>query len=156
MLQRVSVGLVAVAALLTVALLDGLLAQRYGEWHLPPAFARGSLVPIAVASLMAIAGIELAWMCRKAGHHPHTPWAVLMIVALVISPWLCAAGVLGDGVADVEALPWQMMLVIVGVAGTFLLHIIRGQRNTSLGDVAATTLIIIYLGLFPSFAVLMR
>ena len=95
-------------------------------------------------------------MLRAAGLRPSVMWATLSCAVLMLSPWLCAGGMLGDQPVDVEGIHWQVIWLTVGFLGAAVIHLRRGGTETGITDVAATLLIVLYLGFLPSFAIQLR
>jgi len=153
--SRIVYGLLAGAATIALMMFDALIARYVdsGRW---PLLTRGSLIPLLFTAVMVAAALEAARLLRRMGHHPHTTWAVAMGALLMLSPWLAAGRVLGGSIIDVEALPWQIVWLIVAILGAAVLHLRRGASPGAPADIACTLLIITYLGFLPSFAVLLR
>ena len=156
MLQRVAIGTLASAVLLAVMMLDALIAQRASESGSGELLMRGSVIPLLFTGIILAGALELGRLMQRAGLKPHMPWAAAMCAALMLSPWLCAGEVLGDGIVDVEALPWHVVWLLVAVLGAAVAHLARGASPSALADLGATGLIILYLGFLPSFAIMLR
>jgi phosphatidate cytidylyltransferase len=157
LLQRILTGTVAVTLLLSIVAVDIYLAGRH--WG-PEAFEslirRGSLIPLFFAGVMALAVLELTHILRAAGQRPDLRWCLATCCLLVLSPWLCAGGVLGDGILDLEAVHFQTVWLIAALIGAVMLQVFRGMSPTAIPDLASTWFVILYLGFLPSFAVLLR
>ncbi len=154
MAQRIFFGAIAISIVFGLFSVDAFLSSL-------PRFAgtmldRGSFLPLAMALVSMMAVAELAKMCRANGSHPNQVWASLCCLALVIAPWLSAAGLLGDGPTNLEAIHFQYFLVGVAFIGGGFVALRRKDVTTGLSDVAATWLLIIYGGVLPSFLVIMR
>ncbi len=157
MLYRLVYGTTAALALLTVVAADAYLADAAAERAAPATLVRhGSIIPLAFTAVIALGAIELGRLLRVSGHRPSVAWATLSCAVLMLSPWLCAGGVLGDHPVDVEGLHWQVIWIAVAVLGTVVVHLCRGGSATALTDVAATLLIVLYVGFLPSFAIQLR
>ncbi|NOT00722.1 MAG: phosphatidate cytidylyltransferase [Phycisphaerales bacterium] len=157
MYQRIATGVVGVAALLFVVMLDAFIAGRAGEWGVAAdLLSRGSVIPLLFAMIMVAAVVESSDLMRRAGCRPHTGLAAVWVVVLMVSPWLCAGRMLGDAPADVEGFRWQ----VIWLSGSFVCvgtwHLKRGVDRAALADLGSTILLILYLGLLPSFAVQLR
>ncbi len=117
---------------------------------------RGSLLPLACLLMVMLGAVELAKMLRARGMHPLVFFAYAMVLVLMLTPWLSAAGWLGTGPAQVEGLHWQVVVLAAAVVGSGLFIVLRGQPAGALHDLGATFLIVFYLGFLGSFAVQLR
>ncbi len=154
MAQRIFFGAIAISIIFGLFSADAFLSSL-------PTFAgtlldRGSFLPIAMAIVSMMAVSELAKMCRAIGAHPSQMWASISCTVLVISPWFSAAGLLGDGPTNLEAIHLQYFLVGIALLVGGFVSLLRKDVTTGLSDVASTWLLIIYGGLLPSFLVIMR
>ena len=154
MAQRIFFGAIAISIVFGLFSADAHLSSL-------PAFAgtlldRGSFLPVALAIVSMMAAAELASMCRAIGSHPSLWWASVSCLALVIAPWLSAAGWLGDGPTNLEAVHFQYFLMAIAFLGGGFVALRRKDVTTGLSDVASTWLLIIYGGVLPSFLVVMR
>lgn len=159
--RRVLVGGTAVLLLVSVYLLDVLVARA--ARHAPglPAwladlFSRGSAIPLVFLGMALYGARELDRLLRGKSCRPFFSFALASIAALMLLPWLSAAGLLGNGPAAVEGLyPHLVCMVLVGV-GICAMTVLRGATTDSMRDAAATFFLIIYVGLMPSFAIQIR
>ncbi|MCP4245696.1 MAG: phosphatidate cytidylyltransferase [bacterium] len=157
MQQRVYYGLLAIVALASVTLLDGVLAVAWPpDWPLGALVARGTFIPLLFAGLVLAAGFEMLRLMAAVGLRPHKLLALVMTVLLLVSPWLCAAGVLGNSPSDVEGVRWQLVWLVVLLVGSGVAYVARGVSEGSIADIGATWFMVLYLGLFPSFVVQLR
>lgn len=157
MLIRIVFGSLAVSVLLAVAVSDALIADKAQEsWPLGLLLGRGSLIPVALTAVVMLGLVELVRLLRALGNRPHAAWAALSCAVLMLSPWLCAGGVLGDSPVDVEAVQWQIAWLMIAMLGAVVVHLPRGATPTAVSDLGATWLIIVYLGFLPSFMIQLR
>ncbi len=157
MINRLVYGSIAVLALLTAVASDAALASRSEGSHMLSSLIRaGSVIPIVFTLVVIVCAGEILRLLRLLGHRPAVAWSVLVCAMLMLSPWLCAGGVLGDSPVDVEGLHWQIVWVTLGFIGAAVIHLRRGVSSTALGDLGATTVTIMYAGVLPSFAIQMR
>ncbi len=156
MLNRIAYGTSAAVMFMVVMAFDAVFALQQSQSNPTGIWCFGSLVPIALGIIVILCAVELVKLLRSVGHRPHTAFAIIMCVVLVASPWLCAGGVLGESQVDVEALQWQVVWIVVAVFGAVFLQLARGVSLTTMGDLGSTWLIVLYLGLLPSFAVQLR
>jgi len=156
--QRIIYGSLAILVLLAIFLVDVTIAQSSQSVTGPIGrlIERGSLVPLFVAVVGMAGSWELAALLRKKSQRPHTWFAVGMVGAITLSPWLSAAGFLGQGPAAVEGVFNVLLLVAMAMIGTGLITVLRGNPADSLTRSAATLFIILYIGLLGSFAVQLR
>lgn len=153
-----SYGTAAILAILTLVLLDVLIAQwaERTDGALCELLERGSILPITFLVIVVLGAMELATMLRAGGAAPNVKFALTMITLLMLAPWLSAAGWLGNGPAQVEGLYWQIVLLVVAVVGNGIL-LVRGRSpDGSLQNFGATLLMVFYLGFLGSFAVQLR
>lgn len=157
-LQRIGYGATAIAVLLGVFLADAGIAMRLAqsEGMLAALFRRGSVIPAVVLAFCCVGAAEMDAMLRARGARPFSGLAYAMIVTLVLSPWLSAAGWLGQQPAVLEGLYWSVIGVGLSVFGVGCLAIVRGDPVGSTRDIAVTILMILYLGFLPSFALQLR
>ncbi len=157
MLNRISYGAVAILALVTVVATDAFIASTTEpDARFAALLRHGSVMPVFFSLVMVVGVAELTRLLGLLGHRPSVVWASLMCVVLMLSPWLCAGGVLGSSPVDVEGLHWQVIWLLVAVLGTMVVHLRRGVSQQAMADLGATLLTIVYLGFLPSFAVQMR
>lgn len=158
MVQRVVYGALAITVLGFVFLLDILIAKDAADLEGPlgDLLRRGSVFPLALVVLMSVAGLELARLLRAAGARPYARFAHAMIAAMVLAPWLSAAGWLGSGVAQVEGLFWQVILLMASGVGCMTLAVARGTPKRCVADTGATLTMILLLGFLASFCLQLR
>jgi len=155
-LNRIAYGTFAAATFIIVMAFDAILAMRQSQSNPSAIWCYGSLVPLAICVIVVVCAMELVTLLRNAGQHPHSVFAIIMCVILVASPWLCAGGILGESQVDVEAIQWQVVWIVVAVFGAVFLQFARGAGPSAMADLASTWLVVLYLGLLPSFAVQIR
>ncbi|MEE9295896.1 MAG: phosphatidate cytidylyltransferase [Phycisphaerae bacterium] len=157
MLNRLAYGAVAILALVTVVAADAFLADEASDRSvLGDLLRHGSLIPILFTLVVLRGVMEFVTILRAAGHKPCGGWAMLSCAVLMLSPWLCAGGILGHNPVDVEGLHWQVIWLGAAVLGAALIHVARGVSPNVIADLASTMLIILYLGFLPSFAIQLR
>jgi len=157
MQQRVFYGLVAVSLLFLVAAADALLAIEYpAGWPLARLIARGSTLPLTFAALVLAGGFEMLRLLRTVGLRPHARIGLILSVVMVLSPWLCAAGLLGRSPVDTEGQRWQLIWLIVLVVASGIAQLRRREMNGAIADLGATWLMVLYLGFGAGFAVQLR
>ncbi|NOX57598.1 MAG: phosphatidate cytidylyltransferase [Planctomycetes bacterium] len=154
MTQRISFGAIAIAIVFALFAADAHVSSF--PIVAGTLFARGSFLPIAMAIIGVLAVKELASMCRATGASPGELWATISCVALILAPWLGAAGLLGEGPTDLEAMHLQMFLVAAAFLGSGLGVLRRSDVEWGLTDIAGTWLLFIYCGVLPSFLVILR
>lgn len=159
--QRVLVGGTAVILLVSIYLLDVLLARaaRYAP-SLPEWFAallsRGSAIPLVFLAMALYGARELDRLLRGKSFRPFFLFALTSIAAMMLLPWFSAAGLLGSGPAAVEGLyPHLVCMAFIGV-GICAMTVLRGTTLDSMRDAGATFFLITYVGFMPSFAIHIR
>ena len=168
--QRIAYGTAAILAVVSLFLADVQLGKEatvsvdpvlLGDitWR-ATAFGhllrRGSMIPLMVFVACVAAAVELVRFLREKGARPFHRFAYAMVVVTLAVPWLSAAGWLGHGVAEVEGLLWSLASIVLLVIGTGVLMVLRRDTEDALRDVAATWLIVLYVGFLPSFALHLR
>ncbi len=158
MVQRVAYGALALTVLCLLFVADILIAEQFEatEGPIGDLLGRGNILPLLFLFVMLRGAVELGRLLRAKGARPHTPFAYLMIVILLLTPWLSAAGWLGSGVVEQEGLYWPIVWVIVAVVGAGALTVIRGHPEGTFRDVGATLTMIFYLGFLSSFGLQLR
>lgn len=158
MLQRILTGITAIAILLTLVMAEVFFAER--QWPDHPLIEKlalhGSLIPILFTGVILVSVAEMNFILKKANLKPQARWAATCCVVLMLSPWLCAAGIIGNGVIDVEALHWQLLWFAAAVISSVAIQLRNPSTTTAITDLASTWMIIIYVGLLPSFAIQLR
>ncbi|MGD2109036.1 MAG: phosphatidate cytidylyltransferase [Phycisphaerae bacterium] len=159
MTQRVTFGTLAIAVLVFAFAVDIRIAEWYAvrtDGALGELLARGSTIPLLVAGLTVLGAIELGRLLRRTAAQAHIGFACVMVAALILCPWLSAAGWLGDFPAAVEGLFWEVFVLIAAVIGAAILTILRRNPDGALRDFGATCIPIFYIGFLTSFAVQLR
>ncbi len=156
--QRVAYGALAIGVLVLLFMQDVVIAKH--SVQLPGALGdllrRGSLIPLLCIGVLLRGAMELNRILLAKEIRPHALFAYLMIVVLLLVPWLSAAGLLGSDVRDQEGLFWQLIAVMVTVLGAGALCVVRGHPRGALPDMAATLLVVFYVGFLGSFALQLR
>lgn len=157
MIQRIWYGLLAVFACIAIVLLDISIAHWADatRWW-GRLLSHGSVIPLLSALLVLLGAVELKKMLAARGIRAHMGFAGFIICALMLSPWLSAAWLLGERADQVEGLYWQLAWIALGAVGAGVLAVRRGDVHGSMSSFGATMFAIIYLGLLPSFAILIR
>jgi phosphatidate cytidylyltransferase len=154
MSQRIAYGAFAIALLLIIVCGDAALAVR------PPFAARllerGSLIPLTVGLLAALAAREFAVLLAARGITVYLGWAMSASVMLAILPWIVAAGTFGRGSWTSEGLQIQVLATAAALLIAGFIGLIRQDVENGLTSVAGTWLIIGYGGLLSSFLTLLR
>ena len=156
--QRVAFGAAAILSVLTLVLLDAHVAKLAADedGKIAELLERGSFLPLTCLVMILFGAGELARLLQAKGAKPHATFALVMIAALMLAPWLSAAGWLGTGPVKVEGLYWQIVLLAVSLAGGGILLVFRRRSEGSLADLGATILMVFYLGFLGSFAIQLR
>ncbi|UCE58378.1 MAG: phosphatidate cytidylyltransferase [Phycisphaerales bacterium] len=158
MARRIAYGAMTIAVVLAIVSLDALIATESDgrSGPLGELLCRGSAIPIALVVLFLLGAVELNHLLRLRGTRPHTGFAYLMIVILMLAPWLSAAGWLGQGAAEVEGMYWQVVFLMAATIGTAVLTVIRAATDGAMRDMGVTLLMIVFLGFLGSFGVQLR
>ncbi len=158
MAQRVAYGALAIAVLVLLFIQDVIIAKQSIETAGPlgELLRRGSLIPLLFIVVLLRGAVELNRIFRAKEIRPHSAFAYLMILVLLLTPWLSAAGWLGADVRDLEGLFWQLIALMATVLGAGLLCVLRGHPRGALLDMAATLLMVFYVGFLGSFGLQLR
>jgi len=168
--QRVTYGAAAILFLLSLFLLDVLIAKEATlplgpdvvtvvTWRNGPVgslLRHGSVLPLTFFVVMLAGALELNRLLRAKGARPCSKFAYLMILLTLAVPWLSPSGLLGNGVAESEGLMWSIVCVMTTIIGAGTLVVLRRDATDALRDVGATVLIVIYLGFLSSFGLHLR
>lgn len=158
MAQRVAYGALAIAVLVLLFMQDVLVAKHSIALVGPlgDLLRRGSFIPLLFVVVLLRGAMELDRILRAKDVKPHSAFAYLMILVLLLTPWLSAAGWLGADVRDQEGLFWQLVALMATVIGAGLLCVLRGHPRGALPDMAATLLMVFYVGFLGSFGLQLR
>ncbi len=158
MARRIAYGAMTIAVVLAIVSLDALIATESDgrSGPLGELLRRGSAIPIAMIVVFLLGAVELNHLLRLRGARPHTGFAYLMIVILMLAPWLSAAGWLGQGAAEVEGMYWQVVFLMAAAVGTAVLTVLRAETNGAMRDMGVTLMMIVCLGFLGSFGVQLR
>lgn len=168
--QRVTYGTAAILFLLSLFLLDVLIAKEATvptgpgidttvTWRDGPVgslLRHGSVLPLTFLVVILAGARELVRLLRSKGARPCGKFAGLMIALILAVPWLSPTGLLGSGVAESEGLMWSIVCVMVTIVGAGALVVLRRDTNDAMRDVGATVLIVTYLGFLSSFGLHLR
>lgn len=158
MVQRIFFGTLFLVVLITLSMLDALIAAQAVEVPAPlgELLQHGSVMPLAILVVFVTGAVELNHLFRLRSARPYPVFACVMAGLLLISPWLSSAGLLGGAGPKVEGLYWQMVWMIVSVAGVGTIPLVRRNTDGALRDGAATLMIISYVGFLGSFGLQIR
>ncbi len=158
MIQRIGYGALAIAVLVLLFVQDVVIAREAVAVAGPfgDLLRRGSLIPLLFVVVLLRASVELSRIMRAKGIRPHSGFANLMILALLLAPWLSAAGWLGSEVASQEGWMWQLSILMAAPLGTGLLIVLRRDPRGSIHNAGATLLIVFYLGFLGSLGLMLR
>ena len=117
---------------------------------------RGGPSTLLVCLLAMTAAFEFNKLLAVKGLRPMSKWTVSMAGALVLAPWL--AGLLADDLGAAALLDFRitMAVLIVALLGVALGLIVRRDPARGLADFGGAALVIVYVGLFMSFAARLR
>jgi len=170
MSQRVTYGTAAILMLLSVFLLDVLIAKEatvpadpgvnaVATWRhssFGSLLRHGSVLPCTFFVVILAGAREFDRLLRAKGARPCSKFAYLMILVMLAVPWLSPAGLLGHGVAESEGLMWSMVCLMVTMIGAGSLIVLRRNTDHALRDAGATVLLVTYLGFLSSFGLHLR
>jgi len=158
MVRRVACGVPVVALLCLLFVADALIARTAADLPGPlgDLLRRGSILPLVSVAVFLLGAVEMNHLLRLQGTHPHSRFAYLTVAVLVLAPWLSSAGWLGSGPRLTDGIFWLASLLVAAGIGVGVLAIFRRDPKGTLGDVGATFLVVVYLGVFGSFAMQIR
>ena len=156
--QRVVYGAAAILGLLMLFTLDVLIAETSMEVDgaLGDLLYRGSILPLFFLVTILLGAREMNRLLRAKAARPHALFSYLMIAALMLTPWLSAAGWLGSGPDEVEGLYWQIVWLMVTGIGAGILTVVRRSPEGTFRDMGATFIVVFYLGFLGSFGLQLR
>jgi len=165
--QRLLFGTLMIAAVGGLATLDGWLSARgLGGPAVRTGFDAASGVfcglPLAllVMVLVVLGSYELGELCRAGGYKPVTHWAAFVGAGLTIVPWVEMQRRVGPAGSLTPLAPVDLSLTVLwltgGVLGASLAVLARKTTERAIGNLGATLLIVLYLGLLGSFVVRIR
>jgi phosphatidate cytidylyltransferase len=158
MVQRLAYGALAIAVLVLLFMVDVLIAQESDKLDglLGDLLRHGSVLPLVFLGLASLGAFELGRLLRAKGTEPNMIFAHVAIAALLLSPWLSAAGWLGASPAAIEGLYWQVAILAAAMIGAGILAVRRRDPAGALRDLGATLVPILYLGFLASFGLQLR
>lgn len=147
-------------ALLTVFLLvwgDALIsdANVARPGRISPLLARGSLIPL-LALAMCLAGVaEFTRLLRTRGVTPCVRSTYLWVGLILLAPWL-GAGLSWNASPALGATFASMVSMTIAVVWIGASLVFRNQTDGALRDFGGTLLMLVYVGLLPSFLLHIR
>ena len=155
--QRVVYGAVALLVIFALVVVDVVVAESCAwEGPIGDLLRRGSVIPLAATLMVLLGAVELGRLYRHSGRPGPSRFAYLMVAVLMLSPWLSAAGWLGEGAVQLEGVYWQIIWLAVAVTGTASMQVFRGDPATTSGSLGASWSTVLYLGFMGSFTVHLR
>ncbi|HVP10429.1 MAG TPA: phosphatidate cytidylyltransferase [Phycisphaerae bacterium] len=163
MRYRLIFGTILILGLIGLIYADDRLAHYAAFWRpatgssLGLSRCDGFLITVVMAAIVVLGTREMHNLLVAAGHHPVPIWPALMNVALVLIPFLAASVSVGEaGVRDaVESVSTGTWLTVAFLGSAFLI----ARRRTvagAMGDLAATLLIVLYLGVLSQYILRVR
>ncbi len=158
LIQRVSYGALALTLLITLFAVDAEVGNRLTgiDGMLASLFQRGSVVPLLTALVFLQGARELNNFYVLRGVKPYAGCAYVMVLAVFLTPWLSAAGWLGDGVAQVEGAQTMLLVMLIAMGSVWVTAVIKKDTADCLRNSSATLQIIFYLGFLSSFGLQIR
>jgi phosphatidate cytidylyltransferase len=157
-IQRIWFGAVAIAFLLALFVSDHLVAQwateRTGLGM--DLLRRGSVIPLMFLIVLGLGVAEMVRLLRARGIRPFIIPSYVLTLGLVALPWLGPAGYLGDSIADLEGLYWQLLGAAVAILTIGTLCVLRNNPTGTIQDGGATLQTVMYLGFLGSFGLQLR
>ncbi len=158
LIQRVSYGALTLTILITLFAVDAEVGKRLsgieGWWA--GLFHRGSVVPLLSVLVLLQGARELTHFFVLRGARPYAGYAYVMVALVFFTPWLSAAGWLGDGAAQLEGAQTMLVVMVVAICGTWVTAVIKRDTTDCLRNGSATLQIIFYLGFLCSFGLQLR
>ena len=157
LVQRLSYGLLAIAVAFAFVAADGLISY-FCDWGPPwgTLLRHGSVMPLACAVLLPLAALELFKLMEAVGLRPLRRWAAVTCGVMMLTPWLSAGQILTSYSFASDGLRWTVIVCVVSFLGSVCILVFRRRIDGAIGTIAATWAAILYLGLFPSFAMQLR
>ncbi|HNQ24128.1 MAG TPA: phosphatidate cytidylyltransferase [Phycisphaerae bacterium] len=157
MSQRVVYGFLAIVVVFTLVVLDVMVAEFLPVGgKLGNLLQRGSIIPIVAAVVALLGAIELNRLFGLTGRRVRGAFAHCMVVVLVLSPWLAAAGWLGERAVQLEGLLWQSVWLLMALVGSAAVVVAQGDPTGTVRNVGSMWIMVLYLGFLNSFAVQLR
>jgi phosphatidate cytidylyltransferase len=149
--QRLFFGALLIAGVVLIAWGDIRLARAAQPAFLGLDLSRGSLIPLAVFLLATFGAIESLRLAAAAGHRP-VAGMVLACVACLHAAVTLVPGIPGRGGLQEPV----VLIVALGFLAIGCVQVARRRTAGSLGDMASSVLVIIYMGILPAFITTMR
>lgn len=155
--HRLSYGLLAITVALAFVAADGMISY-FCDWGPPlgTLLRHGSVMPLACAVLLPLAALELFKLMEAVGLRPLRRWAAVTCGLMMLTPWLSAGQILTSYPFASDGLRWTVIVCVVSFLGSACILVFRLRTDGAIGTIAATWAAILYLGLFPSFAMQLR
>ena len=155
--QRILIGVLTILSLLLLFAVDVLVAELCPwEGRIGDLLRRGSVLPIVLTIVVLAGAMELARVYQLTARRVPLLAAYVLVAILMLSPWLSAAGWLGQRAIHLEGLYWQIVWLGVSVIGTAVLVVLLDNPGGTIRTVGAIWIMILYLGFLNSFAVQLR
>jgi len=152
--QRLFFGALMIAALLGLLYVDHHFA---GPLQLGPRAIRheGLVVALVLAVLAVMGTVEMGRLAEAAGHAPLRLWAAMSNYLVLMLLYFSHNGLLAPAI---DSGPGGLTLawLIVTFLGTAILIAARERVQRSISDLAVSLLIVVYLGLMPTFLLRIR
>lgn len=124
------------------------------------ALRSGLLITLLFAVIAVAAILELARLCDSGGYQPLTRWAIVIGVALILTPWLQMVQRISGrelpGVLQADQFSLFTFVLTVGFMGSCFGMLLRKTTFQAVSTMAVTMFLILYIGLLASFAVRIR
>ncbi len=155
MRQRILFGAALIGVLLGLLYLDDRFA---GPLELGTRSIRheGAIVTLILAVICIIGTIEFARITDAAGHNALRLWAAVSNYLLILLPYFTHNGLLGATAPTTTNAGWLLTWLIIALFGSCTLVAARQRTEHAISDIAVTILMVLYLGILPTYLLRLR
>lgn len=153
---RLVLGAVLIVGVVGLCMLDDRLSP---PWQLGPRVIHheGVLIALVLAVLSVVGTLELCRLAEFAGHAPPRLWTAFSNYIFILIPYFAHNGVLAPSSSPL-ATDSRLTLIwlLVSFAAACMLVASRQKAHGAIADIAVSLLIVLYLGLLPTYLFRLR
>ncbi len=151
LMHRLTLGALLIAAL--IGIFWGDIAVSYGTrgFDHSPYWQFGSVLPLIILLLAVAGSLEALNLTRGAGYKPMGWPVVIGVVILQVLAWLIPARF-----SESNLFEWEMIVLVLVSMVIAITQVLRYQTQRGIGDISVSIMILVYMGVLPSFITALR